>query len=63
MPDTQERTEVTEPTIQSYENKPILVLPNARWPFQFGLGKAKLIVEHMAKIQAFVASGGKALEP
>jgi len=40
-----------------YKGSPMLVLSqgaNDRFPFQFGLKKAKLILEHLGDIRAFV---------
>lgn len=48
------------PEITEYKGHSLLVL-NAgdKFPFQFGLGKAKLILEHLDAIRAFVESDGK----
>jgi hypothetical protein len=40
-----------------YKGKPILILKRNeedKYPFSFGLGKAKLIIENFAEIQKFV---------
>jgi hypothetical protein len=45
-----------------YKGNPMLVLtqgPEDRFPFQFGLKKAKLILEHLDDIKAFVAKHSK----
>jgi hypothetical protein len=45
-----------------YKGNPMLVLtqgPEDRFPFQFGLKKAKLILEHLEDIKAFVAKHSK----
>jgi len=48
--------------IEQYQNKPMIVLnPDAQYKFSFGLAKAKLIMEHLGEITAFVASEGKSL--
>lgn len=50
--------------LSAYNGQPLLVLKshaNTKWPFQFGLNKAKLIVEQIAHIQKFVASNGATL--
>jgi hypothetical protein len=39
-----------------YNGKPMIVLnKGAKYPFQFGYAKAKLVVENIEKIRAFVA--------
>ena len=45
-------------------NKMIVLNPNDRFPFQFGLTKAKLILEpdNLAAIMAFVQSNGTSIE-
>ncbi len=44
------------PLVDSFKGKPILVLnPDSNWPFQFGIGKAKLILKHIEHIKAFAA--------
>lgn len=46
-----------------YKGNPMLVLTQGqedRFPFQFGLKKAKLILEHLEDIKAFVAKHSKA---
>jgi len=47
-----------------YQGNPMLVLTedNARFPFQFGLGKAVKIVENYDAIVAFVKKHQKAVE-
>jgi ClpP class serine protease len=45
-----------------YKGSPMLVLKNTeedRWPFQFGLKKAKLIMEHIEEIKQFVQKHDK----
>lgn len=45
-----------------YKGNAMLVLKNTeddRWPFQFGLKKAKLIVEHIEDIKKFVQKHDK----
>ncbi len=40
-----------------YKGKPILILRRTeedRYPFSFGLGKARLIIEHIEDIKKFV---------
>lgn len=41
-----------------YKGNPMMVLKNSeedRYPFQFGLKKAKLVIEHIEDIKKFVA--------
>lgn len=48
--------------VSEYKGQPLIVLnAGSRWPFQFGLGKAKLILENIGAITAFVESGGKSV--
>ena len=45
-----------------YKGNAMLVLKNTeddRWPFQFGLKKAKLVLEHIEDIKKFVAKHDK----
>jgi hypothetical protein len=40
-----------------FKGKPVLILKRTdedKYPFSFGLGKAKLILENMQEIEAFV---------
>lgn len=49
-------------TESEYKGNPMLVLtqgPDDRFPFQFGLKKAKLILEHIEDIKHFVAKHAK----
>lgn len=44
------------PKVDSYKGRPVLVLnPEVPFPFSFGLTKAKLILENLEAIKAFVA--------
>ncbi|MFY9268348.1 MAG: hypothetical protein WAO55_01220 [Candidatus Manganitrophaceae bacterium] len=48
-----------------FKGNPMLVLsqgPDDRFPFQFGLKKAKLILEHFEEIKQFVEKHSKAKE-
>ncbi|MBI4411528.1 MAG: hypothetical protein HY541_03485 [Deltaproteobacteria bacterium] len=45
-----------------YKGNPLLVLKNTaedRYPFSFGIKKAKLIIEHFEDIKKFVAKNDK----
>lgn len=51
--------------IDIFKGNPMLVLkssPDTKWPFQFGLGKAKLILAHIAEIERFVESNGASID-
>ena len=49
--------EESGPVVKEYKGHPILVLnPDSRFPFSFGLGKAKLIIEHLETIKEFIAN-------
>ena len=44
------------PIEKEYKGHPILILnPESRYPFSFGLSKAKLIIEHLERIKEFIA--------
>ena len=48
-----------------YKGNPLLVLKNTaedRYPFSFGIKKAKLIIEHFEDIKKFVAKHDKEKE-
>ena len=48
--------------IEEYKGNKIIVLkrtPEDKYPFQFGIGKAKLILENLDAIRAFVESEEK----
>lgn len=43
-----------------YKGKPTLTLDaDSKWPFTFGVNKARAIVEHIEAIKAFVAENSK----
>ena len=43
------------PQESEYKGHPILTLnPNSKYPFSFGLSKAKLIIEHLDLIKDFI---------
>ena len=47
-----------------YKGNPMIVLKNGeedRYPFQFGLKKAKLVIEHIEDIKKFVLKNDKAV--
>ena len=44
------------PVEKEYKGHPLLVLnPDGRYPFSFGLSKAKLVIEYFDRIKEFVA--------
>ena len=46
---------VEKPTISEYNGRPTISLnPSSRFPFTFGVGKAKLAILHIEAIKAFV---------
>ena len=53
--------EESGPVVREYKGHPILVLnPDGRYPFSFGVGKAKLIIEHLETIKEFIKEQEKA---
>jgi len=45
--------------LDSYNGKPMFVInKGSRYPFSFGLAKARLILKHMNKLKTFVATKG-----
>ena len=54
-PETSEKVEKVEVTIEEYNGKPIFTInPKSRFPFRFGLAKAQLILDTLPKIEQFV---------
>jgi hypothetical protein len=50
--------------IDNYKGNAMLVLkssPDTKWPFQFGISKAKLILAHIEDIERFVQSNGASI--
>jgi len=53
----------TGPVIGEYKGRPVITLnPNSRFPFTFGVSKAKLILEHIEEIKKFVEEYDKQSE-
>jgi len=47
------------PEISEYNGNKIIILnPGSRFTFSFGLGKAKMILEHLEAIKKFVETEG-----
>ena len=45
----------TRPKVGQYKGHPMIILnPDDRFPFQFGLNKARLILQHIEEIRSFV---------
>ncbi|MBI1807546.1 MAG: hypothetical protein HYR76_10900 [Ignavibacteria bacterium] len=50
----------SKPVVDEYKGNKILILnPGSRFPFSFGIAKAKLIVEHFDAIKKFIADYDK----
>ena len=48
------------PELQEYKgNKLICLNPGAKFPFSFGMGKAKMILENIEAIKIFVETNGE----
>ncbi len=55
---------MSKPAIDQYQGSPTLCLnPEARYKFSFGVAKAKMILDHLEAIKAFVASDGNSCVP
>lgn len=53
-----------QPKIGEYQGKPTLILnPDQKFPFSFGLGKARMIIDHYEAIVEFVKSDGESITP
>lgn len=50
-------TSSSSPVTGQYKGHPMIILnPEDRFPFQFGLNKARLILQHIEAIRSFVQS-------
>lgn len=48
-------TKTQVPKIDLYKGKPVITLnPEEKWPFTFGVSKAKLILKNLDVIKSFV---------
>ncbi len=55
---------MSRPLVDQYQGAPTLCLnPDDRFKLSFGLKKAKMILDHLDAIRAFVASEGKTCSP
>ncbi|HUL44417.1 MAG TPA: hypothetical protein VLY03_08675 [Bacteroidota bacterium] len=53
MDDQQQNSQ--EPIVDEYKGNKILILnPGSRFPFSFGLGKAKMIMQNLDAIRKFI---------
>jgi len=60
--DQEER--LNKPVVGEFKGNPVLTLnPDERYPFSFGVSKAKLILAHLDDIRAFVDQYSKNKEP
>jgi hypothetical protein len=51
------------PQISSFKGKPVIILnPNEKYTFSFGVTKAKLILANLDAIKSFVESFDKSVE-
>lgn len=51
------------PEISEYNGNKIIILnPGSRFTFSFGLGKAKMILEHYEAIKKFVETNGESCD-
>jgi hypothetical protein len=57
MADTPQKP--SNPMIGSFKDQPLLILnPESKYPFSFGLAKARMILENVEALKAFVESNG-----
>ena len=51
----------SRPKVGQYKGHPMIILnPDDRFPFQFGLNKAKLVIAHIEEIRSFVEDAERA---
>ena len=56
----EQKQEQQNPVVDEYKGNKILILnPGSRFPFSFGLGKAKMILQHLDAIKKFVSDFDK----
>ena len=59
---TMRSTEGSTCEIDSYKDQPMFTInKQSRYPFSFGLLKARLILHHLSSLRNFVSSGGQRL--
>ncbi|HNR68634.1 MAG TPA: hypothetical protein PKN04_11930 [bacterium] len=55
-----EKNNRDEPIIGEFKGNPVITLnPNSRFPFSFGLAKAKLILQYLPEIRRFIEDHDK----
>ncbi|MBN1540939.1 hypothetical protein JW992_02255 [candidate division KSB1 bacterium] len=55
-----EKQDRDEPVTGEYKGNPVITLnPNSRYPFTFGLAKAKMIIDYLEEIRNFVQEHDK----
>ncbi|HNY91236.1 MAG TPA: hypothetical protein PKJ13_03375 [bacterium] len=56
----EQEEKLNKPVVGEFKGNPILTLnPDERYPFSFGLSKARLILAHLDDIRAFVEQYSK----
>lgn len=59
-----ESNTVNRPKVGQYKGHHMITLnPDDRFPFQFGLNKARLVLQHIEEIRKFVENAVPASEP
>ena len=54
----------SRPKVGQYKGHPMIILnPDDRFPFQFGLNKARMILQHIDEIRSFVETTERAAAP
>jgi hypothetical protein len=54
----------TRPKVGQYKGHPMIILnPDDRFPFQFGLNKARMVLQHIDAIRSFVETTERAAAP
>jgi hypothetical protein len=49
--------------LSSYNGKPMIILePETKWPFQFGVAKAHMILANLDAIKAFASANPKVIK-
>jgi len=59
----EQKQEAQGPIVDEYKGNKILILnPGSRFPFSFGLGKAKMIMQNLDAIRKFIEQYDKKAE-
>ena len=57
-----ETAATSRPKVGQYKGHPMIILnPDDRFPFQFGINKAKLVLQHVEEIRSFVETTERAV--